>query len=338
MARLNRTNKINSYKGWICIVFAFAFVACCMCGCGIADTHHARTTVKYMAEIDEKIERINAISQENNIADSFFYITDLHWEDNNKKSPRIMQYIQSNTDVDTIVFGGDYISRRYTDKQAALDMMQKCIDAFTAKEYCAIIGNHEMNISDGENDDATPVTAEEINFVLNKGRFDKTYFCVEDEADKICKVFLDTNMFVKDGEQYAWLKDTLVSLDSDMTVFIFMHIYNDYKPAGVPLTIASTGTRLYELLSDINGDMSCSVGGIFSGHTHRDFLEKNDLGYAVVATTCDGIGAYDLCDDSYERVKGEFSEQAFDVVQVDTSNRKVFLTRIGAGYDREYTY
>ncbi|MDE7107629.1 MAG: metallophosphoesterase [Clostridiales bacterium] len=338
MARLNRTNKINFVKSWICIVFALVFSACFMLGCAEDEPRPTPPPVKYVAEIDEKIERINAISQDNNIADSFFYIADLHWEFNDKKSPWIVKYIQSKTDVDTIVFGGDFISYFYNDKEDALAAMEKCVDAFEAKEYYAIMGNHETNLSGGDNDETPPISAEESNLVLNKGRFEKSYFGVEDKAEKIYKVFLNTNVFEKDGEQYNWLKDTLVSLDSDMTVFIFMHIYNDYKAAGVQLTTAKQGKLLNELLSDISDDMSCSIGGIFSAHTHRDFMDQNELGYTVLSTACDGRGRYAPCDDLYERNKGEFSEQAFDVVQVDTSKRKVFLTRIGAGYDREYTY
>lgn len=334
----NKAVRINLISV-IAMALAAVFVACFMFGCAEdKPVSPARPAVKYVAEIDEKIERINTVSRENNISDSFFYITDLHWELNDKKSPWIVQYIQSKTNVDTIVFGGDFISYFYNDKEAALTAMEKCLGAFTAKEYYAIMGNHETNLSGGDNDETPPISAEESNLVLNKGRFEKSYFCVEDKTDKVCKVFLNTNIFEKDGEQYNWLKDTLTSLDADMTAFIFMHVYNSYKAAGEPLTTAKQGHTLNALLSDISEDMTCAIGGIFSGHTHRDFMDKTDLGYTVLSTACDGRGRYDACDDLYERNKDEFSEQAFDVVQVDTTNRKVFLTRIGAGYDRQYTY
>lgn len=31
-------------------------------------------------------------------------------------------------------------------------------------------------------------------------------------------------------------------------------------------------------------------------------------------------------------------EQAFDVVSIDTTNRKIYCTRIGAGSNREFSY
>lgn len=320
-----------------CIIFTLLVVACnLLLGCANDYIESDGIRINYKADIDRKIEKINLIYKQNDIADAFFFITDLHWEVNDKKSHILTQYIMSHTKVDTIIFGGDYISDFYEDKDIALSFMTDCIDAYTSHEYYAILGNHETN-SYGI-DTTPPVSAEESNLVLNKGRFDKSYFCVEDNDNKISKVFLDTNTFSKDDEQYNWLKQKLISLDSDVTAFIFMHIYNDYKLAGEPLTIAPTGKLLNEMLSDIADDMSCSIGGIFSGHTHRDFMETNNLGYTTLSTACDGRGRYDACDDLYERKAGEFSEQAFDVVQIDTTSRKVFLTRIGAGYDREYTY
>lgn len=337
MELFSLTNKIKSKISWILIAFAAIFAACSLIGCG-NDLYHSKDIVKYIAEIDEKIERINAISEKNDITDSFFYVTDLHWEYNDKKSPQIIRYIKSQTNTKTIVFGGDYISYFYQEKEAALASMERCINAFSTNDYYAVMGNHETNVPVLGYDKTPFITAEECNMVVNKGRFEKSYYCVNNDTGNVCKIILDTNIFGVNGKQYNWLKDTLLSLDSSVTVFIFMHVYNDYKSAGEPLTIAPAGKLLNGLLADIAGEMSCSVGGIFSGHTHRDFMDKNDLGHTTLSTACDGRGRYSACDDLYERNKGEFSEQAFDVVQVDTKNRKVFLTRIGAGYDREYSY
>ena len=314
------------------------FMACFLIGCAKEEKKEDPFPFSYVAEVDEKIERIRLISQKNDIADSFFFITDLHWDYNDKKSPKIIKYIESSVPIKTIVFGGDYLCRFNPDKDLAMANLGECINAFNAEEYYAIIGNHEANWSGNEEDASSVISSSESNQVLNQGRFEKSYFCVGNESNHICKVFLDTNDFSKGGEQYNWLKDKLLSLNANETVFIFMHIYNDYKSPGIPVTLARPGNLLNELFLEISDSMVCSVGGIFSGHTHRDFMEKNDLGYTALSTTCDCRGNYYACDDLYVRNKGEFSEQAFDVVQVDTSNRKVYLTRIGAGYDREYTY
>lgn len=337
MARFSLTKKIKSEISWVLIAFAAIFAACSLIGCG-SNLFDSLTTVTYVGQIDEKIKKINAISKQNNISDSFFYITDLHWEYNDKKSPLIIRYIKSRTKTKTIVFGGDYISYFYSEKEAALASMKKCVNSFATNDYYAVMGNHETNVSVLGSDKTPFITAEESNAVVNKGRFEKSYYCVNDKANTVCKIILDTNIFTKNGEQYNWLKETLLSLDTNVTVLIFMHIYNDYKSPGEPLTIAPAGKLLNGLLGDLATEMSCSIGGIFSGHTHRDFMDKTDLGYTTLSTACDGRGRYSACDDLYERNNGEFSEQAFDVVQIDTEKRKVFLTRIGAGYDREYTY
>lgn len=51
-----------------------------------------------------------------------------------------------------------------------------------------------------------------------------------------------------------------------------------------------------------------------------------------VLTYSDGQGT------TYERTPETVREQAFDVVHIDLTNRKLYTTRIGGGFDREFSW
>ena len=79
-----------------------------------------------------------------------------------------------------------------------------------------------------------------------------------------------------------------------------------------------------------------NVIGVISGHRHFDGSVTTSAGTNVIATTCDARIEYS--GSQLTRTIGTITEQAFDVVQIDLSNRKIYLTRIGAGSDREFNF
>ena len=82
---------------------------------------------------------------------------------------------------------------------------------------------------------------------------------------------------------------------------------------------------------------------IISGHTHWDAsltTSQSDYGILTIATTTDAAGyAQNGQTGAAEpRTVGTIEEQAFDVVHIDLTARKVYMTRIGGGSDREFTF
>ena len=86
----------------------------------------------------------------------------------------------------------------------------------------------------------------------------------------------------------------------------------------------------------ISADFSGKGGDVIAwvgGHRHKDYV-KTKFGITIVETTSDA---------SYENYKklglrGSVGEHAFDIFTVDKSNRRVSVTRIGRGEDREFVY
>ena len=76
------------------------------------------------------------------------------------------------------------------------------------------------------------------------------------------------------------------------------------------------------------------IVGVFYGHYHSDIITKDKNGIVYIATS--NATMYNHGD--HIRKDGTFGEILFDVVTVDKSNRKIYLTRIGYGEDREVSY
>ena len=304
-----------------------------LCSCEIKSTAESNIYIEYL---DSKIEKIIANKQENTITKSFYYITDLHWKKNARHSPQLVEAIKQKTEIKDIVFGGDYIEEAYEKKSDAIKIMSDCVSAFKTDDYVAILGNHDMNTTSSKVYEE--LSDREAIKVLNKGRVEESYFNIDDEENKIGCIYLNTNCFNNSCPQISWFEQKIMMYSSDWTVLVFMHEYNDYATAGICIRKGKNGILIDKLLDDNKSNIKCKIAGIFSAHTHRDYFDYNSFGCPVISTTCDSIGVYDWCDNLYKREKDTITEQAFDVVQVDTIQRKVFMTRIGAGVDRTYYY
>ena len=108
---------------------------------------------------------------------------------------------------------------------------------------------------------------------------------------------------------------------------------NKYSDAG-----ATIGTMTFDY-SNASATPVCIV----SGHTHWDAsLTTDQSGYGIltIATTTDAYGYAQNADthQSEPREPGTVEEQAFDVYQIDLDSRTVYLTRIGGGNNRSFTF
>lgn len=126
-----------------------------------------------------------------------------------------------------------------------------------------------------------------------------------------------------------------------------LQAYNTKAVFSVNYSNTANGvTVTYNMSFDFANCQGQNVIGIICGHVHRDIvIEKTSSNVLAVATTCDRYGYEDepatYTDGQgnvYERTPGTVREQAFDVVHIDLENRKVYFTRFGGGFDREYDF
>ena len=167
------------------------------------------------------------------------------------------------------------------------------------------------------------------------------------------------------NDSCAWLIETLAKVPENYFVIVFFHsaydgwahlenhelyygdrcrmstirineilgAYKNRLAGNIPMlnNLSETYGEIPYDFSSANGDVVCVV----SGHIHKDFSIVQD-GIRNIFTTTD---AYDYNEDSStDREEGTYTEQAFDVFQIDVNARKIYTTRIGAGLDREFDF
>ena len=66
-----------------------------------------------------------------------------------------------------------------------------------------------------------------------------------------------------------------------------------------------------------------------------DFSKISSGGIPIIATTC---ATYAEECGELDRTLGTINEGAYDVYVVNKNTRTINITRIGAGFDREFTY
>lgn len=307
-------------------------------------TDHDATSVSiplyWKNEIQASIDSVltNRMAIGENIAE-FIFITDTHYSQSQKKSPRLVGYLQKNLLIPDVVFGGDAMYYSGSSKLAGLREMQEFMGAFNYGNLFFTIGNHDFNnyvsssniLTDSEL--YATVMKQVERFGTTDGSLDVSYF--DNEAHKIRFVQFDYNLASNATAGAAKVLNAFSSLGSDWTVVLFTHKYWQAPDAnsGNPPTVISSAKALIQAI--IAGSYSATIAAVIVGHVHSDNAVVLD-GINVISTTCDCIDT-NLYGGPTMTV-GTDTEEAFDIVQIDTVNKKLYFTRVGAGEDRVFTY
>lgn len=274
--------------------------------------------------------------------DAFIFVTDMHisasangTQYNALNSPSVIKYITKNSGARWLVNGGDTIELYAGSKQDALSglqMWQKMV--YGIEEYC-VPGNHDSNNFNGTNADYA-LTYQDFYALMDRpieriiNTNGQTYFCMDNESQKIRYIFCATDLYDNLANQIAFLKSALTEKDSTWTILVIQHkLFNDdnsgYHNQAVPFINA-----INEVYSQIQGTFI----GVLAGHTHIDYASYESVnGYALISTTTDAWRLQATAQ-GLTRTAGTYTEQAFDVVHISKTNQTVYLTRIGAGSDR----
>lgn len=174
-------------------------------------------------------------------------------------------------------------------------------------------------------------------------------------------VFNSMRNSVYGSEQLAWLVDTLKNTPEGFTVIAMAHqpiatskdgellanVLTAYKnrsaySGSVNLKGNHWGDSLESSpynTSTITCDFSEAKGdfaAFFCGHVHIDQINTSQYSFPWLSITTAGADVRDS--NPVERIVGTATETAIDIVTVDRKQRKIYTTRIGAGYDREIDY
>lgn len=295
---------------------------------------------------------------------AFVFVTDTHWNDNEKKSPSVIKYIQENAGIEKCIFGGDLLVGHGT-RSAKLQEMFSFVNSMRKVSPIMLVGNHDYNTSDQTTSQSTYLTdpnlisPEEFYRVCNvpkenvvhyskadvSGQFSEYFGYEDNENQKVRFIYLDSGAVYKpnwadtnlrmSSTQIDWMKERITELPTGWSVIVFSHIFFQNYTG----TVHGIGTQIETALDSIYDTANAKIIGVICGHVHSSQSKVSAKGYPIIATTTDSAGQGNH--ESLTYTSGTSNEQAFDIFFVNTESESIDVVRIGAGdttKDRTFTY
>ena len=274
-----------------------------------------------------------------NHGDSFIFITDLHYNANDGYSAAAAEYIMNRSSVTKVVIGGDICNGSSKGKKECTGQILNCRNAFRKINPFYLRGNHDNNTEISGRSDAKTISDSELYGMILKPVEDRIvcngelHYYFDNETQRIRYICLDTghpDPCVISDEQIAWMQERIRELAPGWTVIVLTHQF--YTAPGER---DGNGEKIIAGLNGVFDETDAAIACVVCGHSHADYMETTDSGYPVICTTCDARGGEA---GGLRRRCCTYTEQAFDVIHIDTDARKIYVTRIGAGEDRQAAY
>ena len=281
--------------------------------------------------------------------ETFIFLSDLHWEDNSKNSPILVETIANKLPINTAVLCGDYFNGgAYA---PMIELLQDCANQFSKsiKKPVFLFGNHDSNeLSPNTGVEVDPFVKAEFYAVMQKYSEDNVtygaynYFYFDNHATRTRYICLDTLMY-GDGlhpEQQMWFETTLNTMLDGYRALVFAHIIYPAKTTppseSNPWTLTSFMNTICEMCDTFNTNNTNGneVIALFGGHCHIDANLTTTGGIPIILIDCDARKT----GSAVGHAVGTINEQCLDVVTIDYKNRNIKCVRVGRGSDRTITY
>lgn len=287
--------------------------------------------------LDSRVEAINkAISECSGECETFFWITDIHWEPtlNARHSPALIEYIASKTGVSMLLNGGDTANSNILCKNA----IQQLIDAIGSRKVYTVTGNHEINDASRYEEPFQRV-ADELRGHCSDviyGDGDKSYFYFDDWNAKMRYIGLSSFGLYMDNqysvtytdEQLSWFRDAALNVDEGWSIVVFSHSLYSVDVTNDKLIVSPSGAdKFIDVIENYSG--KGIIACVLMGHTHRDRIHIGKKGVPYVISASDRHATYQG-DINVSRIPGTISEQHFEVVVIDKAAKKISFFSIGA--------
>ena len=300
-------------------------------------------------EIADTISKVrnNRLSIGHRIAE-FIFITDTHWIDNQKHSPEIIDYLSEMLEIPLVIFGGDAVTAHHDTKAGAINELNEFFNAFTYRKYFNLLST-EGNHDDNSNNNSTGLLTNSELYNFFKKRVeefgdtssdldaDGRIAVVDNKSQKVR--FIVFNKAVNSSTGLLNKVENLITeLTSGWTVILIAHNYwwdldasNNPRPSENSEIVRSR-------IESIKATADADIAYWQVGHLHADYSITTANNLLIVATMCDTSAQREMNAISPTMTIGTPTEQAFDVVQMDLSNKSIYMTRCGIGNDRNFSY
>ena len=206
----------------------------------------------------------------------------------------------------------------------------------------AVAGNHEAGYHSGGTADGTTdygLTGNQIrawlsNKYLRGGvkRASNTIYYAVDDQNEVVWIFISTPIAAWSTDQTNGIDAVAAANTGSYPLICFCH-YSVDSSNGNPWS------KVSDALDYIVTTKGQTVIAWIGGHIHADWSAVYN-GTLIVACLQSGIVSSNPSQDgtTYYHTLGTVSESAVSVFTVDKTSGKLFLTRFGAGVDREFNY
>jgi Calcineurin-like phosphoesterase. len=116
---------------------------------------------------------------------------------------------------------------------------------------------------------------------------------------------------------------------------VLLGIMQAYKNGTSYTSVPSTGDFAQSVSADYTSQGLGDIIAYLYGHVHED---KHNVVNGITYISTLNASPFQDSVNTPTRTVGTVSETAFDIYTIDRINRKISITRFGAGVDREYTY
>ncbi len=163
-------------------------------------------------------------------------------------------------------------------------------------------------------------------------------------------------------EQINWLVNTALDMPEGYTALLFGHepypgdwnmlvtivdSFNNRVQCTNSFTDEGNTWRNSTVNKDFTGAKG-TIAAVFAGHVHYDYIRDASIGNAMY-TTCPIVMMTTSLGGNTDRTlpegatqptrgEGDATEFVMDIITVNTRDKKIYLTRLGAGEDREIEY
>ena len=118
---------------------------------------------------------------------------------------------------------------------------------------------------------------------------------------------------------------------------VLKELIEAYKTGGAYYADSDDKELSIKIDVDFSKYIRADVVGVFAGDYHADKVEFDNAKIPYILTansvTYDSGSAT-----SVKRADGDKTELLFDIATIDKNSRKIYITRVGAGNDREIDY
>ncbi|MCR5667045.1 MAG: metallophosphoesterase [Eubacterium sp.] len=302
----------------------------------------------WKSEISTSKKAVKSIRTTSSSLSEFIYLTDSHWYGNAGQSPAIVNKLSSDLDIDFAVHGGDVIYKHESSSSSAIAEIKEFVSLFDSSlNLMHVVGNHDDNST--FNDDASSylsnstirslLMSPQASFATVKSSSFDSYY--DDTTQKVRYINFYYDHSTKAAyTDITWVDERVSELSSDWSVVLLSHAYYGTADKGESVGVQSEAKALGNHFLELDQNTDANIILWMVGHSHRDLdtvLSNDTDEIQVVCTNTDCFDRSEI-HGGLAMTEKTITEQVIDVVQIDTTNRMIYYTRVGAGVDRSFSY